>query len=206
MGPIDDWLSRTRHLQGYTLSDHLLQRMSAGEDVTQEEMEADENEFIRRRQLQEQEQQQQQQQPGLQSDGGVEDDGDANPREGRTSATEVNYYRKIILVLAECQSQVLRPVKEETIREMIVSKYLGGDENAFCMRKFWQAIMNGVRSGRFFKMRNSYVLANERNEAYDPKRHEKWLDDEEFDDSQREAMWIDYEVGFGLYDHGSGNV
>lgn len=205
MGPIDDWLSHTRHLQGYTPSDHLLQRMSAGEDVTQEEMEADENEFIRRRQLQEQEQQQQQQ-PGLQSDGEVEDDGDANPREGRTSATEVNYHRKIILVLAECQSQVLRPVKEETIREMIVSKYLGGDENAFCMRKFWQAIMNGVRSGRFFKMRNSYVLANKRNEAYDPKRHEKWLDDEEFDDSQREAMWIDYEVGFGLYDHGSGNV
>ena len=32
-------------------------------------------------------------------DGEVEDDGDANPREGRTSATEVNYHRKIILVL-----------------------------------------------------------------------------------------------------------
>ena len=129
MGTIDNWLSHTRHhLQGYTPSDHLLQRMSAGEDVTQEEMEADENEFIRQRQLQEQEQQQQQQQqqPGLQSDGEVEDDGDANPREGRTSATEVNYYRNIILVLAECHSQVLRPVKEETIREMIVSKYLGG--------------------------------------------------------------------------------
>ena len=117
-------MSHTRHLQGYTLSDHLLQRMSAGEDVTQEEMEADKNEFIRQRQLQEQ--QQQQQQPGLQSDGEVEDDGDTNPPEGRTSATEVNYYRNIILVLAECQSQVLRPVKEETIREMIVSKYLGG--------------------------------------------------------------------------------
>ena len=126
MGPLDDWLSHARHLQGYTPSDHLLQRMSVGEDVTQEEMEADENEFIRQRQLQEQEQQQQQQQPGLQSDGEVEDDGDTNPPEGRTSATEVNYYRNIILVLAECQSQVLRPVKEETIREMIVSKYLGG--------------------------------------------------------------------------------
>ena len=68
-------------------------------------MGADENEFIRQRQLQEREQQQQQQQkqPKLKSDGEVEDDGDA---------TEVNYGRSIIVVLAECQSQVLRPVKE----------------------------------------------------------------------------------------------
>ena len=54
-------------------------------------------------------------------------------------------------------------------------------------------------------MRDSYVLANKRIEAYDPKVHEKWLDDEGYDDSQREAMWLDYEVEFGLYDHDKDN-
>lgn len=112
----------------------------------------------------------------------------------------MNYGRNIIHVLAECQSDVLRPVKEEKIKQMIISEYHDGDESGFCDKEFWAALLRGVRSGRFLKVRDSYLLSNKKNEAYDPREHEKWLDGEGFDGKQREAMWIDYDVEFGLYD------
>lgn len=69
------------------------------------------------------------------------------------------------------------------------------------MDEFRSALTKGVNSGRFFKAGDSYMLANKNNEAYDPVHHEQWLDEEEFDGSQREAMRIDYEVQFGLHDY-----
>jgi hypothetical protein len=61
-------------------------------------------------------------------------------------------------------------------------------------------LIGGVHSGRFVKVRDSYLLVNEHNEAYDPHTYEKWLDDQGFSGRQRQAMWIDYEHEFGLYD------
>lgn len=209
MEPFEEWSSRTRHLQGYTPSDNLLKRMSEGEEVPQEEIEADEDEFIRRRQLQER--QQQQHQPNLKSEG-EEDDGDdkqqqhqpnskSEGEEDDAEVNDINYYRCIIEVLAESQSKALRPVNEKTIRGKIVSEYLRGDNNAFDTSKFWKAIIDGVGSGRFFQVRDSYFLANKRNQAYDPKVEIKSLDDEEYNEKQWKAMFLDYQVEYGLCEY-----
>lgn len=59
MGPIDDWFSHSRHLQGYTPRGDILDRLDDGEDVQDVEMDADMSDHIRQWQMQEQRQQQQ---------------------------------------------------------------------------------------------------------------------------------------------------
>ena len=65
---------------------------------------------------------------------------------------------------------------------------------------FIDALFDGVRDRRFVEVRNSYLLVNKDNEAYDPRAYKRWLDDEGFSSRQRSSMWHDYDYGFGLLD------
>ena len=115
----------------------------------------------------------------------------------------MSYLSHITQVLADLQATNLRPVHERRIRQGVISDYFEGDEGdgtIFSDSEFSSALFDGVHSGRFVKVRDSYLLVNEHNEAYDPHTYEKWLDDQGFSGRQRQAMWIDYEHEFGLYD------
>lgn len=82
---------------------------------------------------------------------------------------------------------------------MVISHYHNGDKTIFCDEQFRDALHDGVTSGRFVKVRESYLLTNKQNEAYDPRQHEKWLDYEGFSGKERETEWIVYNHEFGLY-------
>lgn len=110
----------------------------------------------------------------------------------------MSYEQHIIHVLAEFQSRVLRPVQAERIKQTIISEYHSGNESTFSDAEFDRALLDGVTSGRFFKVRDSYFLANKKNEAYDPREHQRWLDHEDFGGHQREEWWIIYNTDFGL--------
>jgi hypothetical protein len=112
----------------------------------------------------------------------------------------MSYLSHITRVLAALQPTNLRPVHERRIREGVISDYFEGDGSIFSDSEFSSALYDGVHSGRFVKVRDSYLLVNEHNEAYDPHTYEKWLDDQGFSGQQRQAMWIDYDCEFGLYD------
>ena len=112
----------------------------------------------------------------------------------------MSYLSHITRVLAALQPTNLRPVHERRIREGVISDYFEGDGSIFSESEFRRGLYDGVHSGRFVKVRDSYLLVNEHNEAYDPHTYEKWLDDEGFSGRQRQAMWIDYKHEFGLYD------
>jgi hypothetical protein len=112
----------------------------------------------------------------------------------------MSYLSHITRVLAAHQATNLRPVHERRIRQAVISEYFEGDGNIFSDGEFSRALFDGVESGRFVKVRDSYLLVNEHNEVYDPHKYEKWLDDQGFEGRQRQAMWIDYDNQFGLYD------
>ena len=112
----------------------------------------------------------------------------------------MSYLSHITRVLAAIQATNLRPVHERRIRQGVISEYFEGDGSSFSDGKFSRALCDGVECRRFVKVRDSYLLVNEHNEAYDPHTYEQWLDDEGFGGRQRQAMWIDYDCQFGLYD------
>ena len=64
--------------------------------------------------------------------------------------------------------------------------------------EFDGALFDGVDSGRFVKVRDSYLLVNDDHEAYDPREYQKWLDRVGFSGRQRFAMWIDYNSQFDV--------
>lgn len=113
-----------------------------------------------------------------------------------------SYLSQITHVLAANQGLNLRPMHMNRIRQAIIAEnFQGSRSSSFSEDEFRTALNEGVDSRRFVRVRDSYLLVNDSNEAYDPRTYEQWLDDEDFDDSQRQAMWLDYECQFGLHDN-----
>ena len=86
------------------------------------------------------------------------------------------------------------------IEQMVIARYHDGDASTFSGVEFSIALQRGVESGRFFKVRESYFLANKKNEAYDPRSEQKWLENENFNERQTLAHWVAYNHEFGLHE------